>query len=374
MNIKTITCHDVYNHGSALQAYALMAHLKKMGHDVEIINYLPPYLRIRTHLLSVSSNWIDKPWFLKLFYLLGKIPGRLLWPHTSCKKRFDLFNKRHLRVTKRLYRSCKELRDHPPEADLYITGSDQIWNTAYNNGRDPAFYLDFGEESSVRISYAASFGLGDVLSEYEPFVRRKLAGLNDISVREKRGVEIIEKLGFKARHVCDPVFLLDREDWDALSKNGIKPKEPYILIYDFEVKDEFRAFAMQLARKLKMPVYSINNYHRCPYADLDFYKSGPEDFISLIKNAELLMSNSFHATAFSIIFGTKFYALPRLTDKVNSRMESLLESCGLQDRFIPEYWERDVDELFPLSSYECSNGYNVMVSESKEYLFRHLVQ
>jgi hypothetical protein len=368
VKIKTITCHDVYNHGATLQAYALMTYLKKLGHDVEIVNYLPPYLRIRTNLLSVSSNWIDRPLIFKLAYLVGKIPVRLLWPFFSCKKSFDLFSKRYLCVTKRCYRTHKQLCKNPPEADLYIAGSDQIWNTAYNNGRDPVFYLDFGSEETVRASFAASFGLGNVLEPFVPFVKEKLGKLNWISVREQNGLEIIRSFGFEGYHVCDPVFLLDRDDWNVICKEGVKPEEPYILIYDFEARDEFKEFVEGLAKSLGLSIFSIDNYNRCSYADCDFYKSGPDDFISLIKNAELVVSNSFHATAFSIIFGTKFFALPRLKDKVNSRMESLLTSCGLQDRFIQNYWKRDVNDFLPLQPFVCKEGYSDMIFNSKEYL------
>jgi hypothetical protein len=368
VKIKTITCHDVYNHGSTLQAYALMAYLRKLGHDVEIVDYLPPYLRIRTNLLSVSSNWIDRPWFWKLVYLVGKIPVRLLWPFISCKKSFDLFSKKYLSVTKQRYRTYRQLCKNPPVADLYVAGSDQIWNTAYKNGRDPAFYLDFGSERTIRASYAASFGLGEIIECFLPFVKEKLCKFDRISVREKNGVEIVRSLGLEGIHVCDPVFLLDRADWSGICEEAVQPSEPYILIYDFEGREEFRALVEKLGRILNLRLYSINNYHRCSYADRDFYKSGPDDFLSLIKNAELVVSNSFHATAFAIIFGTTFFALPRLKDKVNSRMESLLASCGLQDRFLRDYWDRDVDSILPLQPYVCAEGYKEMVARSKEYL------
>jgi polysaccharide pyruvyl transferase WcaK-like protein len=368
MKIKTITCHNVYNHGATLQAYALVAYLEKLGHDVEIIDYLPPYLRIRTNFLSVSSNWIDRPWFWKLAYLVGKIPSRLLWPFISCKKRFDSFNKKNLSVTTRRYRTYRQLCKNPPSADLYLAGSDQIWNTSYQNGRDPAFFLDFGPDSIRRASYAASFGLGNVVEQFIPFVKQKLGRFNKISVREKNGMEIIRSLGFEGDHVCDPVFLLDEKDWDKICEEAVQPDEPYILIYDFEGREEFRSLAEELAKKLSLPLYSINNYHRCSYADRDFYTSGPDDFLSLIKNAELVVSNSFHATAFAIIFGTKFFALPRLNDKVNSRMESLLASCGLQDRFLQDYWAHDVAALVPLRPILCAEGYEEMVCRSKEYL------
>ncbi len=368
MRIKTITCHNVYNHGATLQAYALMTYLKSLGHDVEIIDYLPPYLRIKTNLLSISSNWIDRPLFWKLVYLVGKIPVRLFWPFSSCKKAFDSFTEKYLRLTGRRYRTYTQLCKYPPEADLYLAGSDQIWNTSYSNGRDPAFFLDFGSDHTARASFAASFGLGEVVKRFIPFVQEKLRKLDNISIREKNGVAIVESLGLEAVHVCDPVFLLEAAEWSAVCSDGVQPTEPYILIYDFEGSEEFKVLVVGLAEKMNLKLYSINNYARCAYADRDFFKSGPSDFLSLIKNATLVISNSFHATAFAIIFGTRFYALPRLKEKVNSRMESLLATCGLEDRFVTDYWKKDLNEFVALQPYECAGAFQQMTQRSKKYL------
>lgn len=373
MKIKTITCHDVYNHGATLQAYALVACLKKMGHDVEIIDYLPSYLRIRTHLLSVSSNWIDRPWFWKLAYLVGKMPFRLIWPLVSCKKSFDSFNKKYLRVTSLRYRSYKALQRNPPEADVYLAGSDQIWNTSYQNGRDPAFFLDFGPNSIRRVSYAASFGTEQIDDRFVVFVQEQLKRFDAISVRETAGSRILDSLGFVNTQVCDPVFLLNTECWDRLASSGETPVGPYILIYDFENSASFGSFAREVAKKLGMPIYSVNNYSKCSYADKDFYKTGPETFLFLIKNAELVISNSFHATAFSIIFKTKFFVVPRVKDKVNSRMESLLNLAGLGDRLLSKASIDNPDFIFPLMSYTCNEQLDQMIKDSKRFLEKHVL-
>ncbi len=111
------------------------------------------------------------------------------------------------------------MKQNPPEADVYFAGSDQIWNCFFPNGKDPAFYLDFAPAGSVRASYAASFAMDDIPEEWKPDVKRRLSGLDHISVRESSGAAIVERLGIPgAVQVMDPVFLLDSEAWASIEK------------------------------------------------------------------------------------------------------------------------------------------------------------
>ena len=141
MQIKIITCHDVYNHGASLQAYALQTYIGLLGHSVEIIDYKPDYLCGDYQLWSVNNPAFDKLLF-KPFYLLAKLPQRLY----SLKRKwaFDHYTKQYLKLTAQCFHSNEELKLNPPLADIYIAGSDQIWNTLFQNGRDAAFYLRNG--------------------------------------------------------------------------------------------------------------------------------------------------------------------------------------------------------------------------------------
>ena len=136
---------------------------------------------------------------------------------------FKRFNAKYLKLT-RHYSSYDELVANPPEADLYIAGSDQIWRTNLNNGKDPAFYLQFGGKQTKRISYAASFGLPYLTDGMDYLVKTFLSGLDAISVRESSGIEILERIGLNGTLVVDPVFLLSKEEWVSL----LGVKEPII--------------------------------------------------------------------------------------------------------------------------------------------------
>ena len=331
MKIKTITCHDVYNHGASLQAYALQTFLEELGHQVEIIDYKPAYLSQEFSLLRMNPCY-DIP-VIRWFYLIAKLPSRL-WKMRR-KRPFDQFTKQYLHLTKR-YKSFIELRNSPPEADYFIAGSDQIWNTLFQNGRDPAFYLDFVPETKKRISYAASFGTVSIDPAYIPFVSDKLSGFDAVSIRERASLPLLSSLGRDdGVVVCDPVLLFDDHFWRRFSRKGLEEKSPYLLIYDFEASTLVRDIAQFIAVKKGLRIINISP-RTANYADRNYCNVSPIDFVSLIRNANYIISNSFHATVFSIIFQRNFCVVNRL-EELNVRMKSLLEDLLLQDRIVNTY-------------------------------------
>lgn len=189
MRIKTITCHHVYNYGASLQAHALMHYLSSLGHEVEIIDYMPDYIRKHISVWDIGPRW-KKNIFIRLAYYSYVVPQRLR--QKESKKRFDEFTRNYLKLTKR-YNSFQELVQDTPTADIYFCGSDQIWNPTINNGLDPAFYIDFASDKSIRASYAASFSVSEIPEKDRGFINDMLKKLDFISVREKTGISIIKK-------------------------------------------------------------------------------------------------------------------------------------------------------------------------------------
>lgn len=328
MKIKTITCHDVYNHGASLQAYALQTYLESLGHDVEIINYKPPYLSGHYNLWAVNNPVYNKP-FIKQAYLLAKIPERIR--SLKRKRAFDQFTRRYLKLTRR-YCSYEELEANVPEADIYIAGSDQIWNTLFQNGRDKAFYLAFAPKDKLKISYAASFSTSDVQDEYRPFVRQMLKYLDRISIREKSSLPLLTTLGRPdGIAVCDPVFLLSKEDWRRLLPHNTI-NEKYLLVYDTEYSESLKFIALEIARQKQLHIYNVSAF-RLGYVEKNFPHAGPLDFLNLIDGASYVVSNSFHATAFSLILEKDFCVVKR-SENINERMQNLLESYGISNRLV----------------------------------------
>ena len=360
MQIKTITCHDVYNHGASLQAYALQTHLESLGHTVEIIDYKPDYLSRHYRLWSVDNPVYDR-FIVKQLYLLAKLPGRLV--ALKRKKLFDDFTSIYLHKTQRCYHNNKELKENPPYADVYIAGSDQIWNTRFQNGRDAAFYLDFAPKMSFRVAYAASFATEDVVDEYKSFVRKMLQNFNAVSIREKCSLPLLASLGrADGVAVCDPVFLISKAQWE-----NILPKqheqEKYILVYDSENSVAIKNITRRIAKEKNLKIFNISA-SRIDYADKDFWISSPLDFVRLIRDAQYVVSNSFHASAFSLIFQRDFCVVNR-SEAINERMKSLLKSYHISERLVTQYAD------YLLESIDYSEINQIMMKDidfSKNFL------
>lgn len=367
MKIKTITCHRVYNHGAALQAWALATYLRQQGHEVYIINYRPDYLRGHFK-LHVGNPKYNKP-ILRQLYLLAKYLG---WKRSLARKAaFDAFDAKYIEpVVTREYLTIDELQMAPPMADAYIAGSDQIWNTTFRNGTDPGFYLDFGTKEAKRISYAASFASSSLREGTEEFVKHGLSNFDHISVREPSGITLLHSMGYKGTLVCDPVFLIDREQWSKDIATNDGEGEKYVLVYDFEGGKEMKSIVQRIAKMKGLMVYSVGFKH-LRYADKNFVNSAPDTFVALVKYATCVVSNSFHATAFSFIFNKDFFVVKR-SDGLNTRMHDLLTRYGVVERLV----DNNVSDLVLNGSVDYLKVNSRMqreISESKRWLEENLV-
>lgn len=367
MKIKTITCHKVNNHGANLQVYALMHYLEDLGNDVEIIDYFPEYFKHFRPLYCGTPKYAANP-VTRFAYICAKFPGRLKsyleYKKSDRKKNFEAFRDKYYRLTD-TYESFEELKANPPKADLYIAGSDQIWNTMMNNGKDPAYYLQFAPKNTTTATYAASFSVSEIPDELKEQTKKYIKSIDFVSVREKSALKILDDLGIlNGQAVLDPVFLLEKKQWSKIESN-IKLDDEYVLVYDFEGSDEVKNFAVKYAQKHNLKIYSL---YKNEYCDKSFENFGPDVFLSLIKNAEFIVSNSFHATAFSLIYEKEFAVIKR-QEGINSRMVDLLSSVGIDDRIVDSYQEFNaidfnlVKEKLEIE-VEKSKGYLKKVLES----------
>ncbi len=359
MKIKTITCHDCYNFGASLQAFALQHHLESIGNDVEIIDYKPWYLSGHYKLWNVGNHRFNKPIIWQL-YNLAKLPGRI--SALPRKKAFDKFTSMYLHLTRR-YNSYEDLKADPPETDIFVAGSDQIWNTLFQNGRDPAFYLHFGATNVKRISYAASFATPNIAPEYKDFVCKELKNFNAISIREKASLELLKSLGITTGvAVCDPVFLIKKDNWISLTSRYGGCKEKYLLVYLTDKSEAIKNISIEIKKTTGWEIYAIGIY--ADWADKNFTNADPLEFVNLINKSQYVISNSFHATAFAIILNKNFCVVRR-SESINERMESLLQDYGLTERLTDKYSA----SLLPELDYSSINkATETIVSDSKHWL------
>ncbi len=370
MKIKTITCHEVYNYGASLQEYALLKHLENLGHESETIHFKPPYLSKHFKLWSLPGNIAGKFFLIQWAYLLLKLPKRLT--NLKRKRNFDTFSEKHIRATKKLYRFNDELKADLPEADAYVCGSDQIWNSYFQNGWDPAFYLDFVPDHKLKLSYAASFAIDSLAEEIKDFVKEKVSRLDHVAVRESSGKKILEDLGFdNVTQVLDPVFLLDTEEWTPLMTSNMPNEGAYLIVYDFDNDPLIRGLAERLKKENGWKIYAFNEL--ISYADTNFYLEGPDVFLALAKNASCILANSFHAVAFSLLFHKNLAVFNR-SDKINTRMRDMLKSVGLSEFLIEDQEMADNYKLNTIDFDSVQSKLDVLIDTSKQYLSNALAK
>lgn len=333
--IYTITFHCAYNYGAMLQTYALQNKLLNLNYKTNVINFLPDNLTKGYKKLFNFSNGIKSFISSVICYHLRKKREEL----------FEKFLKEKIFLTEKIYFNIDELQKEKDKFNICITGSDQVWNPAIIYS--PAYFLDFGNKEMKRISYAASFGQEKILTEYQKSIGEQLKKFNFISVREKSGVKLVKELSSRnSEQVLDPVFLLSKEEWKKLDNNSFAEKfklkkEEYILLYSMEKNLLLLNIVEKLKKYLKKEVVILHSSYGLKTKieilksrNINIVAAGPQEFISLFNNANCIVTNSFHGTAFSIIFDKPFLCVPHSTR--NTRLQSILELLKLESKFILE--------------------------------------
>ncbi|BBB90117.1 MAG TPA: polysaccharide pyruvyl transferase family protein [Methylomusa anaerophila] len=327
MNISMITLHRVLNYGSFLQTYALQEYLEKLGHAVKVVDYKPNRFSNAQYFWSKNPKGKNNIMYA-LLYNTAVFPKKLIR-----KLIFDSYVAKYIKLTDMQYHTFADIKQHLPEADVYITGSDQVWNSNYNGEVDPAYFVDFAPQGKPRIAYAASFGRTELgMEEIQP-INKLISKYNAISVRENSALKILDRLGrTDGVHVVDPTLLLNRDEWGKLIEKR-KINDKYLLIYQLNNNNFMIETAKQIAKEkgLKIVKLALN---RRKYAGIDFVFNNitPSDFLSLFAFADFVVTDSFHGSAFSINFNKELIVIP--PEKYGTRLISLLETMGLPERVI----------------------------------------
>ncbi len=314
MKIGIITFHWGTNYGGVLQAYALQSYISKLGHEAYIINYKPIKYR-------------------KSIYTCFRTPRVWLWPiminEYMKEKKIAEFRSTFLNMTQP-YNSISELQNNPPKFDVYIAGSDQIWNPSFTlNGegfKTSSYFLNFGNSTVKRISYAASFGRTNYPSEAAIFAKRFLNNFDAISVRETTGIDIIKKItNIIPELLPDPTLLLTQDDYNnTLQLSNNKHKKKYVFSYFLRGESDLVKKTKKVIRK-QYKISSPDNIFS-PYSIIDW--------INGIKHSQFVITNSFHGMVFSIIYHKPFIVFPAYGKhkESNDRFYTLLQYLNLEDR------------------------------------------
>lgn len=331
ISTNLLTLHRSANYGSVLQALATQIVLERMGCRVVVVDYYPPRNSVSDMLRGLKHK---KPLFEKNPIALFAARAILLPSYLKRRRNFDRFIRANLKMSERTYRSNDDLSKGVPCADLYVTGSDQVWNSEWNGGIDEALFLAFTPNAAHRISFSASFGKERLEDKERARTRELLSRYDCIAVREDSGVRIVESLGLEAAQTLDPTLLMSGGEW-ALWCSGKRPNAEYILMYNINHNAPLDRFVDRLSRKTGLPVYYIS------YQLHDCFKRGRMrccvpvgDFLSLIRNARYVVCDSFHCAAFSVNFNREFAIV--MPKRFGTRLESFMRVVGLEDRIVSE--------------------------------------
>nr|WP_297705750.1 polysaccharide pyruvyl transferase family protein [uncultured Butyrivibrio sp.] len=327
MKVSIITRHAITNYGSLLQAYATQTAIEELGHECEIVDYIRRDESYKEHektLLRRKIQWNNNP--LKRFaYLALRQPESIF-----AGRRFEKERMKYLKLSQK-FETRESISANCPKADVYMTGSDQVWGPTEDGTYDSNYFLSFAGESK-KIAYAASFGHTDMNEELYQYFKKLLASYACIAVREKSAVDIINDMGYQASQVLDPTLLFDRHFWSKRASDIKKGK--YILVYQIHNDPQLSDYAEKVAKKKGLPLIRISaSFHQITRSGKFIWCPSIADFLGYIKNAELLITDSFHGTAFAINFNTPFVeVLPN--NNTGTRNVSILSLTGLSDRIL----------------------------------------
>lgn len=338
--VALITILDNSNFGTYLQAVATCYTIKKLGASITVIRYERP---------SVTPKRKGEQQFHFLTNIRGLI--RRLQGNNHYIQRMSClsFLKKHVNVT-RLYYSYADLCAHPPKADIYITGSDQVWNTIHNRGIEKAYYLGFvSSNKAKKISYAASIGMDEIPSEFRQTTKELLQQYNAISVREKSNVTLLKEIGIKAENVLDPTFLLKRKEWQTFARPYNHTK-PYVLVYSVEEPEQniiVSQVAKYIKEKLNADIIEVSyrgEDRKIDGCDFHCYYATPDTFLSLFLGASFAIVSSFHGTAFSLNLNIPFITIA--PDRFSSRIDSILKLTKTENRKIQSFDCHKIEAIY----------------------------
>lgn len=315
--IGILTYHDAYNYGAVLQSYALQHKLSEIFPDdkVEIIDYKCKKI------LPVTDFW-------EICKKKG-VKGILHYFHMKRRKKvYNKFVKENLELSPE-YNSVKKLSEDIHNYSMVISGSDQVWN--YNLNGDDDVYLQLFHRGTVRkASYAASFGLSKIDNEYVEKYRKALKEFYKISLRENSARKIVsEQLSLESEVHIDPTLLFSKEQWANFAQADVNKKK-YILVYMIQYQKSVIREAEKLSKKYNLPIIIISKGIKpigVKYKHKNF--STPQQFVGYIRDAEYVITNSFHGTVFSIIFNKNFCVELNYPKGYNYRCYDLLKTCRM---------------------------------------------
>ncbi len=324
--IGIITFHRAVNYGAVLQTYALQTTISKAGESCEIIDYRNDFLEELHNPKNINK------YRSILHYIYAVLKNRV---KKDNRKNFELFRTKYLKTSTIIYNK-NNIVDSNSQYNIFLTGSDQVWNRNCSNF-DDTYFLDFVNAENLKCSYAASIGVNIETDEDRLAYKKLLDNYKLIFVREKQAKLELKSLGIEAEVTLDPTLLLDKNEWLKLAHKPTKFKitNKYLLVYVIVETSSIFNLAKEIAEKHGLEVVYINEmlFNKPGITNLSYIT--PNEWLWLFANAEYIVTNSFHGTAFSVNFEKQFVVEPLpVKTNVNSRIYDFLDLIKLSDRIV----------------------------------------
>lgn len=346
--VLNITMHAVNNYGSVLQTLATEKIFHDLDCQIETLDYIQDSLQMDS--ISKILKHGGPGWKIKFKQIILHLVNN---DASNRSKVFEEFRKKYLHLTDHRYYSVQELYNTVPVADIYCTGSDQTWNTTLH-GVSEAYFLRFAPVGKKKISFSASFGIEELPDKDKEKAKQYLSEYSAISVRESSGLDILRRLGINnAFHLLDPTLVVDRRFWESISAERQCDKE-YIFVYQLNSSRTFTDYVNAFATKKGLPVIYVRSRRNSGLVNGKYFGSpSPEVVLSLFRYSTYVITDSFHATVFSILFHCNFIDI--LPPFFSTRIKSILDLTKLDSRVVtdldafdytetPINWD-EVDEL-----------------------------
>lgn len=326
--LALITLHHVKNYGSVLQTYATQYYFEKMSLKVQVIDY-------RRKWETGYGYWF----YLQDRSIIGVLRQIMYFPSKfKQKKIFDKFLSENINLTNTQYKTEKDFISKPIYADIYCTGSDQVWNSGWNNGIISEYYLSFVKKQNgeKKISFAASFGQEKISVEEANIIENNLRDYDLITVRETKAKNILkDQLGLDSTVILDPTLQIPAEHWRELAKDQYNRETDYVLLIQLNRNKEFDTFSVRFAQdKGKKLVRLCLRIDQLILPGKHVVLPEVKRYISLIDQASYILTDSFHAISFCINLNKQFYCW--YPNHYSSRLSSIIELLSLQDRVIDD--------------------------------------
>ena len=359
--LSLITLQYINNYGSVLQTYASQMYFENKGLLVETVNYTRENCRFQNLKKSMRAYYKQKNRIFRIPFVSDMLVLRWNILYRIRNKVFEKFRGIKIKLSNEYFTS-QDLMCSPPEADYYCVGSDQVWNYLYNDGVLPEYFLQYAPVEAKRFSFSSSLGLEKVEEEANcALIKQYLDNFSLVTVRENSAKKALEEIGVERCHqILDPTLLISKEEW--ISELGLKLdcQEKYVLVYQLNPCAEMDNFAREIATKHNYKLIIISNNIRLSVPGAKIIRNPTvERFLELILNAQYVVTDSFHGTAFSLNFNRQIFSW--MPGKYSTRLMSVLELLGLQERAFTKNEKRW--EKLPDIDYDSVN--NVLVNERK---------